>query len=215
MRVGILGTGVVGRTIATKLVELGHEVMVGSRTADNRSAVEWAADRGERARIGTFASAADFGEMLFNCTKGDASISALDAAGAEHLGAKILVDVANPLDFSRGMPPTIFVASDDSLAEQIQRRFPALRVVKALNTVNSEIMVDPARIPGDHDIFVSGNDPDAKLRVVGILESFGWRNVIDLGDLSTARGTEFYLALWIRLWGALGTTDFNVRVVRR
>ena len=117
-----------------------------------------------------------------------------------------MIDAYSPASAVGGGPCGRIVASDDSLAEQIQRRFPALRVVKALNTVNSEIMVDPARIPGDHDIFVSGNDPDAKLRVVGILESFGWRNVIDLGDLSTARGTEFYLALWIRLWGALGTT---------
>src|SRR5690606_25130100 len=149
---------------------------------------------------GTFADAAAFGALLFNCTAGRGSLAALEAAGADNLNGKILIDVSNPLDFSQGMPPSLPGRSTASLAEQIQRAFPGLRVVKTLNTVPAAIMVDPSRIPGDHDLFVSGNDPDARAQVTRLLkEAFGWKTVIDLGDLSTARGTEMLLPLWVRL----------------
>ncbi|MFO7181218.1 MAG: NAD(P)-binding domain-containing protein [Pseudomonadota bacterium] len=215
MRIGVLGTGVVGQTIATKLVSLGHDVKMGSRTAGNEKARAWVARAGSRASEGTFADAAAFGELVFNCTRGESSLVALDAAGADNLRGKILVDVANPLDFSKGFPPTLSVANDDSLGERIQRAFPETRVVKTLNTVHCEVMVNPARIPGDHTIFVSGNDPSAKAEVRELLVSgFGWKDVIDLGDIGTARGTEAYLLLWVRLYGVLKSADFNVRVVR-
>jgi predicted dinucleotide-binding enzyme len=215
MKVGVLGTGAVGGTIASKLVALGHEVKMGSRTANNEKAVAWAKEAGARASAGTYEDAAAFGEVLFNCTSGAGSIAALEAAGAANLRGKILLDVSNPLDFGKGMPPTLFVSNDDSLGERIQRAFPELKVVKTLNTVNCEIMVDPARLGADTDVFVSGNDKEAKARVSEILRGwFGWKSVIDLGDITTARGTEAYLPLWIRLWGALGTPHFNVRVVR-
>jgi len=214
MRIAVLGTGMVGRTLATRLVALGHEVRMGSRAPDNEQATEWAAQTGEKASHGTFAQAAAFGELVFNCTAGIASLAALRAAGAGNLGEKILVDVANPLDFSQGMPPTLLVANDDSLGEQIQREFPATRVVKALNTVNCRVMVDPDRVPGEHTAFVSGDDAAAKARVVEILQGwFGWPRVVDLGDITTARGTEAYLLLWVRLFAALGTPDFNIQVV--
>jgi predicted dinucleotide-binding enzyme len=215
MRVGVLGTGMVGGAIATKLVELGHEVTMGSRTADNERAAEWVAAAGSGASQGTFADAAGHGELVFNCTAGAASLEALAAAGAENLAGKVLVDVSNPLDHSQGMPPSLFVSSTDSLGEQIQRAFPDARVVKTLNTVNCEVMVDPARVPGEHDVFVCGNDEAAKAEVVALLESFGWpaERVRDLGDISSARGMEAYLLLWIRLWGHLQTGYFNVRVV--
>lgn len=215
MKIGVLGTGMVGGTIASKLVALGHEVKMGSRTAANEKAVAWAKEAGARASTGTYEDAAAFGELLFNCTSGGGSIAALEAAGAANLRGKILLDVSNPLDFGKGMPPTLFVSNDDSLGERIQRAFPELKVVKTLNTVNCEIMVDPARLGADTDVFVSGNDKEAKARVSEILRGwFGWKSVIDLGDITTARGTEAYLPLWIRLWGALGTPHFNVRVVR-
>jgi predicted dinucleotide-binding enzyme len=216
MRIAVLGTGVVGRTIATKLVGLGHQVTMGSRTAQNEHAVTWAAEAGEGASFGTFADAALAGELLFNCTAGSASVDALVSAGAEHLRGKILIDLANPLDFSKGMPPTLWVCNTDSLGEQIQRAFPDVRVVKTLNTMNCLIMVDPARVPGDHDVFVSGNDEDAKTQVKQLLGSFGWGDgqIVDLGDITTCRGLEMYLALWLRLLGALGTGDFNIKVVR-
>lgn len=215
MKFGVLGTGMVGQTIATKLVMLGHEVMLGSRRADNEKALAWARETGERASQGTFADAAGFGELIFNCTLGAASIEALKLAGASNLADKILVDVANPLDFSKGMPPTLFVFGEDSLAERIQREFPATRVVKTLNTINCLVMVEPTRVPGEHDVFISGNDAGAKAHVTNLLkEGFGWKNVVDLGDLSTARGTEAYLILWIRFWQATGTGDLNIHLVK-
>ena len=216
MRIGVLGTGMVGSAIATKLVELGHEVWMGSRTADGERAAEWVASAGSGASQGTFADAAAHGELVFNCTAGEASLAALEAAGAESLAGKVLVDVSNPLDHSRGRPPGLFTSSFDSLGEQIQRAFPDARVVKALNTVNVEVMVEPSKVSGAHDVFLCGDDGDAKARVVGLLESWGWpaESVIDLGDLSSARGMEAYLLFWIGLRGALGTSRFNVRVVR-
>lgn len=216
MRIGVLGTGMVGGAIATKLADLGHEVKMGSRTAANESAAEWVASAGAGASQGTFADAAAHGELVFNCTAGEASLAALESAGAENLAGKVLVDVSNALDHSRGMPPGLFTSSFDSLGEQIQRAFPDTRVVKALNTVNCEVMVEPSKVPGEHDVFLCGDDEAAKARVVELLQSFGWplERVVDLGDLSSARGMEAYLLLWIRLWGALGTGHFNVRVVR-
>jgi predicted dinucleotide-binding enzyme len=215
MKIGVLGTGTVGATIATKLVSLGHELRMGARRASNDKATAWAESAGAGASHGTFADAAAFGEIVFNCTAGTGSLAALQSAGAANLDAKILVDVANPLDFSKGMPPTLFLSNDTSLGETIQRTFPGTKVVKALNTVNANVMVEPGRVPGDHDVFVCGNDAGAKGEVTRILKDwFGWKSVIDLGDITAARGTEAYLHLWLRLWSALGTADFNVRVVR-
>ncbi|CAN5891440.1 NAD(P)-binding domain-containing protein [soil metagenome] len=216
MKIGILGTGVVGETIATKLVASGHDVKMGARSATSEKAAAWVAKAGSRASQGTFADAARYGELVFLCTKGEAAVEVARAAGKETLDGKILVDISNPLDFSKGMPPTVFTKGDDSLAEQIQRELPGAKVVKALNTVNAEVMVDPARLGGDHDIFVSGNDAAAKATVSNFLrEQFGWKSVIDLGDVTTARGTEHYLPLWLRLMFALGTADFNIKIVRR
>ena len=216
MRIGVLGTGSVGKTIGTKLVELGHEVTIGSRAPDNEEARSWASRAGERGSHGTFADAASDGELLFNCTAGSASLAALGSAGADALGGKVLIDVANPLDFSAGGPPTLTVCNEDSLAERIQRAYPEARVVKALNTVNADVMVSPGKLPGRHDVFVCGDDAAAKDEVAALLEAFGWPPdaIVDLGDTSAARGTEMYLALWLRVMQALGTPRFNVAVVR-
>ena len=202
MRIGVLGTGNVGRTIAAKLVELGHDVCVGSRTAKEDAV--------------TFADAAAHGELVFNCTAGDKSLEALRMAEADNLADKILVDVANPLDFSQGMPPILAVCNSDSLGEEIQRLFPRSKVVKALNTVNCNVMVDPSIVPGEHDVFVCGNDEGAKNEVRELLGSFGWpaERINDLGDIAAARGTEMYLPLWLRLMGVAGGANFNIRVVR-
>ena len=216
MRIAVLGSGVVGTAIGTKLVQLGHDVRMGSRSAQNEKAVAWAKAGGQRASYGTFADAAATGELVFNCTRGDSTLDALEQAGARNLSGKILIDVSNPLDFSRGMPPTLFAGNTDSLGEQIQRKFPEAKVVKSLNTVSCELMVNPRRLAdGDHHVFVSGNDPEAKRQVAEILRGwFGWKNVVDLGDITTARGTESYLALWVRLFGAFRTAELNVKVVR-
>jgi 8-hydroxy-5-deazaflavin:NADPH oxidoreductase len=216
MKFGVLGTGMVGQTLASKLVELGHEVTMGSRRAGNEKAAAWAKQAGGGAAEGTFADAAAFAEVVVNATSGVASLEALRAAGEDNLSGKVLIDVANPLDFSRGMPPTLSVCNDDSLAEQIQRAYPRARVVKTLNTVNAGVMVQPALAGPSHSIFVAGNDDDAKAQTVELLESFGWarEDVLDLGDVTAARGTEMYLPLWLRLYGVLGTAELNVKVVR-
>jgi hypothetical protein len=205
----------VGNTIATKLVQLGHEVKMGSRTAGNEKAVQWAKANGAKASNGTFAETAEFGEIIFNCTAGSASLEALKLAGAKNLKGKILVDISNPLDFSKGMPPTLTVCNTDSIGEQIQRAFPDAKVVKTLNTINCNVMVTPHIVPGPHDIFMSGNDAKAKAKVREIVTDwFGWKSVIDLGDITTARGPEMYLALWVRLMAVNQTPNFNIRIVK-
>ena len=214
MRIGILGTGVVGQTIGSKLVQLGHDVMLGSRTATNDKAAKWVADNGDHAKQGTFADAAAFGEIVFNCTSGQVSLAALSSAGAANLDGKIIVDVSNPLDFSQGFPPTLSVCNTDSVAEQIQSAFPNSKVVKSLNTMTAAVMVNPGLVPGEHDIFVSGNDADAKRQVSDLLRSFGWRTIIDLGDVTSARGAEMILPLWLRLMGVFKSPVMNFHLAR-
>jgi len=214
MRIGILGTGTVGQTLGTRLVQLGHDVKLGSRTGTNEKAAKWVTGAGEHATHGTFADAAVFGEMVFNCTGGMVSLAALNDAGAENLKNKVVVDVSNPLDFSRGFPPTLTVCNTDSVAEQIQRAFPDAKVVKALNTMTAPLMVNPTAIPGDHDVFLCGNDADAKARVTELLRSFGWRGILDLGDITAARGMEMILPIWLRLMGTFKTPMFNFHIAR-
>jgi 8-hydroxy-5-deazaflavin:NADPH oxidoreductase len=215
MKIAVLGTGVVGQAIASKLIERGHEVRMGSRTADNAAATTWAEQAGERASHGTFADAADFGEVVFLCTLGAASVNVVESVGAAAWQSKVLVDVSNPLDFSAGMPPLLFTERDESLGQRVQRAAPSARVVKALNTVNCLLMVDASRVPGEHDLFVCGDDEAAKELVKGILtRDFGWSIVHDLGPLAMARTTEMLLPLWAQLYGQLGTPDFNFHVRR-
>jgi len=198
MRVGILGAGPVGQTLATKLRELGHDVSIGTRTPRDGAV--------------SYSEAARGAELLINATGGTASLEALAAAGAENLAGKILIDVSNALDPSQGLPPRVAVANDDSIGEQIQRTYPDTRVVKALNTVNMQVMVDPAGVPGDHVLFVAGNDESAKAEVVELLGSFGWpaERIVDLGDIAGARAMEQYLVLWLRLLVRLGHGRFNI-----
>ena len=215
MKVAVLGTGMVGATIGSKLLELGHSVKMGSRTAENEKGKAFA-EKSPKASSGTFAEAAAFGEIIFNCTSGMASLNALNLAGAANLKGKIIVDISNPLDSASGMPPTLAVANTSSLGEEIQKAFPDSKVVKTLNTIWCGIMVNPGMINGgDHHIFMSGNDAGAKGEVKEILKSFGWNeaNILDLGDITSARGTEMYLPLWLRLYGAKGTGAFNLKIV--
>jgi predicted dinucleotide-binding enzyme len=214
MRIGILGTGVVGQTIGSRLMQLGHDVMLGARSDTNEKAATWVSDNKPRGLQGTFADAAQFGEIVFNCTSGQVSLDALTAAGAVNLDGKTLVDVSNPLDFSNGFPPTLTICNTESVAERIQAAFPAAKVVKTLNTVTAAVMVNPSLVSGDHDVFLSGNDAAAKAQVTELLRSFGWRTVIDLGDITTARGAEMVLPIWVRLMGALKTPIFNFHIAR-
>ncbi len=215
MKIGILGTGQVGATLGTKLLQLGHEVKMGSRSAHNEKALAWVNSNGAHASNGTFSDAASFGEILLNCTSGQGSLEALSLADAANMEGKILIDVSNPLDFSKGMPPTMSICNTDSLGEQIQRTYPNVKVVKTLNTLNCILMTKPESLgAGDHDLFMSGNDAGAKAVVRELLSSFGWKNIHDLGDISTSRGTEQWLPLWIRLMGSLGTVHFNLKIVK-
>jgi predicted dinucleotide-binding enzyme len=214
VRIGILGTGVVGQTLGSKLVELGHEVKMGSRTASNPAANKWAGSNGRRASHGKFEDAAAFGEILFNCTAGAFSLAALKQAGAKNIRGKTLIDVANVLDYSKGMPPTLTVCNTDSLGEQIQRAFPKAKVVKALNTMNFQVMVNPRLLHGDSDVFICGNNAAAKDQVSAILKDFGWKSVTDLGDIMSARGMEMLMPFWLRLRTELGDSRFNYKIVR-
>lgn len=215
MKVAILGTGMVGKALGTKLVQVGHDVKMGARSASNEKAAAWVKANGPRASQGTFAEAAAFGELAFNCTAGAASLDALRRAGAQNLRGKILIDVANPLDFSKGMPPTLTVCNTDSLGEQIQRAFPEAKVVKTLNTVNCNVMVNPSLVPGVHDLFICGNDGEAKSKVEEWLRSwFGWKSIIDLGDITASRGMEMLIPLWVQLWTLFQTSNFNFKIVK-
>lgn len=224
MKVGILGSGIVGQTLGAKLVERGHDIVLGTRrpeALDEKRGLagplrDWLAQTHQKGRIARFDEAAAHGEVVINATSGLGAMPALELAGRENLASKILIDVSNPLDFSKGFPPTLTVCNTDSLGEQIQRAFPDVRLVKTLNTTTASIMVNPTQIgDGDHHIFVSGNDAAAKATVVGFLQEwFGWNEVIDLGDVTTARGAEMVLPLWVRLMRTFGSPLFNFRIVR-
>jgi 8-hydroxy-5-deazaflavin:NADPH oxidoreductase len=202
VRIGILGTGVVGRTLAGKLRELGHDVVIGSRT------------EGEDKR--PFAEAAAHGELLINATGGVNSLAVLEAAGAENLDGKVLIDVSNALDFSKGRPPRLAVCNDDSVGEQIQRAYPGAKVVKALNTVTAGLMVDPSLISAEHSLPIAGNDEGAKAQVAKLLQSFGWpaESIVDIGDIGGARANEMYVTMWLRLYQSQGTPNVNIHIVK-
>ncbi|MFE2100093.1 MULTISPECIES: NADPH-dependent F420 reductase [unclassified Streptomyces] len=215
MRYAVLGTGEVGRTLAGRLVELGYEVTLGSRTKDNPIAVEWATAAGGRAHAGSFGDAAAAADAVINAVGGRVALDALRAAGAEHLHGKVLLDVCNPLAFEDGQLRLDPVESD-SVAEQIQRAFPHARVVKTLNTVNCQVMVAPARVPGEHNLFVCGDDAAAKQQATELLGEFGWPadRVLDLGGIRSARSVEMLLPLWFNLFQKFGHADFNFAVHR-
>ncbi|MCA9954132.1 MAG: NAD(P)-binding domain-containing protein [Ardenticatenaceae bacterium] len=226
MKIGIFGTGMVGRALADKLTQLGHDVVIGTRDVaatlartepDGMGNPPFSVWQNENAavKLATHAGAAAHGEMLINAANGAGSLAMLQSVEEANLNGKILIDIANPLDFSQGMPPSLFIANNDSLGEQIQRALPDVKVVKTLNTMNAYLMVDPSQLAdGDHTIFLSGNETGAKAQVTELLRSFGWQDIIDLGDITTSRGSEMLLPLWARLWGALGTPMFSFKVVR-
>jgi len=226
MKIAVFGTGTVGPAVAGALAKLGHDVVIGTRDPQATLArteagpmggvpfSQWHAEHGD-ITLTTFAEAAAGSEIVVNATNGTGSLDALNAAGADNLAGKVIVDIANPLDFSQGFPPSLNPVNTDSLGEQIQRAFPDARVVKTLNTMNAGVMADPASVAGgDHSVFVSGNDTDAKTVVAGLLADLGHRDIIDLGDITTARGTEMLLPIWLRLWGAFGNADFNFKIAR-
>ncbi len=227
MKISILGSGMVGRTIAARLSELGHTVSIGTRDPAETLArtesdamgtppfAQWH-DEHQDVALTSYSDVARDVDLVINATSGSGSLAALQAVGATQLEDKVLLDIANPLDFSAGFPPTLFVSNTDSLAEQIQRAFPRARVVKSLNTMYCGVMVNPQHLPDEHDVFIAGDDDAAKTTVKELLREFGWRdaNIVDLGGLRAARGTEMFLPLWLSLMQAGGSGDFNIKIVR-
>ena len=212
MRMGVLGSGMVAQGLSARLAELGHNVVIGTRDAYKLRG--WQSSN-PRVLIGSFEETAAHGDMVINATNGTGSLNALTMAGEQNLAGKILIDVSNPLDFTNGFPPSLTVVGADSLGEQIQRAFPMTRVVKTLNTVTARVMTHPLEVAnGDHHVFISANDADAKMQVTELLRSFGWIHIFDLGDLTTARGTEAYMLLWVRLYGAMNTSMVNIKIMK-
>ncbi|KJL27505.1 NADPH-dependent F420 reductase [Microbacterium oxydans] len=227
MKIAIIGTGMVGRGLAARLAGLGHDVVIGTRDVDVTLArttpdgmgtppyVQWQQEN-SNVRLVTLPEAGAHGEVVINAANGQNALAALEGVGAEPLAGKVLLDLALPLDLSKGLPPTLTISNTDSLGEQIQRAFPDARVVKSLNSVYYQVMIDPTRVPGPHSIFVAGDDSDAKSIVEGLLGEFGWptESIIDLGDITGARGVEMYARLFFTLYNAFGTFDFNINVTR-
>ncbi|KQB85517.1 NADPH-dependent F420 reductase [Corynebacterium oculi] len=227
MNITVIGTGMVGRTLAARLAGLGHQVVIATRNVSATMSrtepdamgtppyAQWAAEHPE-VRLLPHAEAGDFAELFINASNGANSLRPLDLIGRERMAGKVLIDAALPLDLSEGMPPTLTVANTDSLGEQIQRAFPETKVVKTLNTVFCEVMVNPERIPGNHTLFIAGDDAEAKQTAREILHSFGWpeARIIDLGGITGARGSEMYMRLYFQLAQLLGTFDLNIEVHR-
>jgi predicted dinucleotide-binding enzyme len=215
MDIGILGTGIVGRTLGTRLVEAGHTVKMGSRAAGNEKAIEWARSAGPSASEGSFADAAEFGDVAILATSGYGAMPALQSA-APNLDGKTLLDVTNPLDTDKGFPPPLIVSNTDSLGEQLQRAFPDIHIVKTLNTMNCAVMANPQALPSEHNVFVNGNDEQAKKQAKSILHELGWPDewIIDLGDITASRGVESAIHLWLSVVQTVGDANFNLRIVR-
>lgn len=215
MRIAVLGTGVVGTTLAARLAEIGHSVVVGTRSPEATAAKDdfaaWHAAN-PAVRVATFADAAHEAELVLNATGGQVAVEVLAQAG--DLGGKVVLDLSNTLDFSQGFPPNIAVPQDDSIAERIQRAHPTAQVVKSLNTLNVSVMVHPEQLPEPGTVFVSGDSAQAKATVTALLHELGHTDVLDLGDITTARGTEWLMPAWVRLMSALGTPEFNWKIVR-
>lgn len=214
--IGILGTGMVGNTIATKLIQQGHKVMMGSRTPDNEKALAWVKQQGDNASSGTFASAAAFGDIIFNCTQGEISLEVMKQAGTDNLRNKILIDVSNPLQFIPGKRPVLIpeLCNTNSLGEAIQNFLPDTYVVKTLNIVNCEVMVDASKCGEDATMLLAGNSSAAKAEVVEILQQFGWKDIIDLGDIEHARSTEMMLPVWLSVFMATKNGNVGFKIVR-
>ena len=213
MKIAVLGTGDVGKMLANHLLAKGHAVRLGSRSLDKPEARAWQQGAAGDASVATFADAAAWAELAILAVSGQHALSVV-ASAADGLAGKVLLDLTNPLDFSQGFPPRLSVCNDDSLGEQIQRALPGVHVVKTLNTLSNPLMLDPAALAGPHDVLLCGNDAAAKAKTVELLQSFGWRAPIDLGDITNARALEMWLPLWVRLYGALGTPLFNLHIQR-
>jgi 8-hydroxy-5-deazaflavin:NADPH oxidoreductase len=226
MKIAVFGTAVVGQVHAERLISLGHEVMIGTRNVTETMARtapdnfkrpgfgEWH-KQNTKVKVGTYAEAAAFGEFIINATNGRGTLAAFRLPGNGNMEGKVIVDISNPLDFSKGFPPSLFISNTDSLGEQLQRALPRSHVIKTLNTMNVYVQVNPAIVPGDHSVFLGGNNADAKEKTKELLRLYGWKdkNMLDVGDITSSRGVEQILPLWVRLFSTLQNPMFNFNVV--
>lgn len=224
MKIGILGTGGVGKAFANRLSGLGHDIMVGTRNVS--ATLEKEGDAGFKnflsknpgVKLATFSDAAAFGEFVINVSKGSVTPDVIKSAGQKNLAGKILIDISNPLDFSKGMPPSLIpeYSNTHSLGEELQKLLPDTYVVKTLNTMWNGLMINPSQLAnGDHINYICGNDADAKKKVLSFLNELGWKNesILDLGDITAARATEATLPIWLRVYGVKQSGAFNFRIV--
>ncbi len=196
MKVGILGTGDVGKALGRGFLALGHEVKLGARTAGSEKAVAWAQEQGERASEGSFADVAQWADLIVLATLGTANEAAIRAAGLENFSGKLLLDTTNPLDFSRGFPPTLAISGEDSAGEQVQALVPEAKVVKVFNTVGNALFYKPQLAGGPPTMFIAGDDAEAKKQVEAILTDFGWET-LDSGGIAASRYLEALCILWV------------------
>lgn len=230
MKIAVFGTGNVGQTLASKLSNLGYEVMIGTRDVNesrerkspdmygNPGFGTWITEN-KKIKLGTFAGAASFGEMIINATSGGSSLKAFRSAKKDDLAGKIIIDIANPLDFSKGAPPCLIpeLSNTNSLGEELQKEFPEAKVVKTLHTMWCGLMVNPGMIGGgDHINFLCGNEKSSKTEVKNLLKKLGWKeeSLVDLGDITNSRGTEAVLPIWLRVWAVTKTGAFNFKIVK-
>ena len=214
MKIGILGSGSVGRTLGKGFASNGHDVKLGTRTPGKQEIQNWREEAKGKVSVGTFAEAASHGEIVVLCSLGEATEKVIQLAGTRNFDGKVLIDATNPLDFSKGMPPGLFVGTTDSLGERVQRIVPNARVVKCFNTVNNQTMINPKMKEGLPDMIICGNNEDAKRQVAGLLKEFGWGEPIDIGNIDGSRWLEAYTALWVRLAMKLGSWTIAAKILR-
>jgi NADPH-dependent F420 reductase len=206
-RVGVLGTGAVGRRLATGFKGRGYEVMIGSRDPGKSDLREWLSDEGAGVQAATFKEAAEHGELLVLAVLGDAAQDVIAHAGAENFGGKVVIDAMNPLDFSGGFPPKLSISGEDSLGERVQRALPDAKVVKAFNTIGNQYFVDPEFSEGSPTMLIAGDDEGAKRLVSDLLADFGWSDTFDIGGIEGSRELEAICIAWVKIGGARGSWD--------
>lgn len=211
-KVGILGSGDVGKQLASGFARHGYEVVIGTR--DPAKLETWRKNAPQNIRVGSFSDAASHGQIVIIATKGEATEAAIDLAGVKNFKGKLVLDAANPLDFSKGMSPALFVGTTDSLGERVQRKLPDAHVVKCFNTVGNAKMIDPAFKEGVPPMFICGNDAASKKKTEAVLKELGWPGALDVGGIDGARYLEALVPLWVRTAMVLNTAEHAFKVVR-
>ena len=206
-RIGVLGSGTVGKVLAAGFASRGHDVMIGTRDPDKPELQEWLAGEGSGVKAGGFAQTAAHGNLLVLAVFGDAAEQAIAQAGPESFAGKVVIDTTNPLDFSRGFPPKLSISGEDSLGERVQRAIPQARVVKAFNTIGNPYYVDPSFSEGKPTMLIAGNDEAAKQTVADVLHDFGWPEPVDLGGIESSRELEAICIAWVKIGGRRGAWD--------